>query len=158
MTHSYHPNDLLAMLREQQSLLDQLLEFGSQQLDAIRNNHVSELLAILSQKQPTLDRLLKLKGELDNHRTEIESASFWPSQSLREECRATRVVVSTLFESLIKNEAACEHELSISRDAIRSRLQTLDSGRAAANAYQSNASSMDQLRSNQPRIDFTSVG
>jgi len=158
MTHSYHPNDLLAMLREQESLLNLLLEFGSQQFDAIRNNHVSELLAILSKKQPTLDRLLKLKCEFDNHRNDIESASFWPSQSLRDECRALRTVVSTLFESLIKNEAACEHELSLSRDAIRSRLQTLDSGRAAANAYQSNAFSMDQLRANQPRIDFTSIG
>lgn len=153
MNTTFFPDDLAELLHEQSLLLEQLIEFGIQQREAIENNRMSELLAILAQKQPMLDRLGKIREQLHDVRDLIESNSFWQNSSIRSGCQIMRDQASRLFETLIEFENGCEVALAESRNQIRHRLDNLDSGRAAANAYQSQATATPS-----PRIDFSSMG
>jgi len=153
MNTTFFPNDLVELLREQSVLLEQLIEFGKQQREAIDNNRMSELLAILAHKQPQLDRLGNLREQLHNVRALIESEFFWQKASTRRDCQIMRDQAARLFETLIEFENGCEVALAESRNQIRHRLENIESGRAAANAYELQATTPPS-----PRIDFSSMG
>jgi hypothetical protein len=153
MNNSFSAEKLAELLHEQAELLEQLIEFGKQQRDAIQNARMSELLAVLGSKQPMLDRLGKLREHLHNVRTLIESPTFWPNATIRSHCQAMRDQASCSFQTLIKFESECEIALAESRDQIHLRLQSIDSGRTAANAYKAQTSVPPSSS-----IDFSSIG
>jgi len=153
MNHSFSAQDFLLLLEEQSQALEQLIQYGVQQQDAIGNDRVSELVAILAQKQPSLDHLTQLRRQLQDVRDVVESDSFWPNSAIRAQCKAKRERASQLFETLIEFENRCEVSLVASRNQTRERLLSLDTGRVAANAYQTQA-----LATPPSRIDFSSMG
>ena len=144
---------LFELLCEQVQLLDLLIESGLQQQQAIEANRMSELVAILAQKQPHLERLGDIRQTLQTQQCDIEQSGFWPDTTRRSQCRTMREQASSRFEQLIRLEQTCEQALAQSRDQIQARLQTVDSGRHAVSAYQSQASAAKP-----PRFDFSSLG
>ncbi|MGV3484042.1 MAG: flagellar export chaperone FlgN [Planctomycetaceae bacterium] len=149
----FTPDSLVDLLDEQGQLLDRLIESGDQQQQAIVANRMSELVAILAQKQPHLERLGEIRQELQRRRPEIEGDGFWRDAAVRNRCRSMQQRAAELFARLIELEGNCEHALVQSRDQIQQRLQTVDTGRHAASAYQSQSTGFTA-----PRIDFSSLG
>jgi len=144
-------DQLFDWLTEQMDLLDHLVVCGQRQCDAIATQRINELLAILGEKQPMLDRLMTLRTMIVQSQSLIQSDAFWPSAGRREQCRVLRDNVATRFQILIDLESQCETDLNTNRLSIRQQIDSLDSGRTAANAYQSQSTPS-------PRIDFTSIG
>jgi hypothetical protein len=141
------------LLREQVDVLAELLHMGGEQLEAIDAGRVSELLAVLARKQPHLERLGQIRQLLQDWRETIEEANFWPNAEQRACCQRLREQAASAFKTLIEREQACETALTASRDQIQIRLQRVDSGRTAANAYQTHATAPSGSR-----IDLSSMG
>jgi DNA anti-recombination protein RmuC len=144
-------NELWALLCEQTELLDQLVEFGTQQRQAIEANRMSELLAILGDKQPYLERLEQVRVQLQAWQPTIDQEMQWPNANVRQQCQQSRDRSAQLFTVLIDLEQACERALAESRDQIQDHLKNFESSRTAAAAYQSQAPVPS-------RTDFSSIG
>jgi flagellar biosynthesis/type III secretory pathway chaperone len=152
MTPFHSAAQFTELLNQQFELLENLIAYGEQQRTAIQESRMSELIAILAQKQPLLDRLGTIRQVLHDHQSVVEASSFWINEDARRDAQELRARAATAFETLIELERQCEVALSESRDQIRHRMESLDSGRAAANAYQS------QVTPPASRIDFSSMG
>jgi flagellar biosynthesis/type III secretory pathway chaperone len=127
-------NCMLALLTCQDELLDQLLEIGRRQLDAIENGRMSELLGLLAEKQPLVDQLADLANRLKTLRENEPSAATVADTNLAE-CRKLRQTATTSFEELFTLEQQCETLLCDRRDQIGARLQATNNALSAANAY-----------------------
>lgn len=153
MLDMFTPHAFLNLLCEQAELLERLIDSGQQQQQTIEAGRMSELVAILGQKQPRLERLGAIGQQIQERRREVEQSGFWPDESVRRQCQTMRDRAAESFEHLIQLEQRCEQALNTSREQIQQRLQTIESSRHAASAYQSHA----QLPA-PPRGDFSSVG
>jgi flagellar biosynthesis/type III secretory pathway chaperone len=147
------PEQFERLLREQGDLLGELLRIGGEQREAIEAGRVSELLSILARKQPSLERLGQIRQLLQDWRETVEETDFWPDSQLRVGCQQLRDQSASAFKALIEQEQACEAALMTSRDQIQIRLERVDSGRTAANAYQNQATTPSGSR-----VDFSSMG
>ncbi len=121
---------------EQRLLMSQLLQMARLQLDAIREERIEELLALLGQKQPLLNQLTAIRVELKQLGEQLNGESSWNADDRRESCQQMRDEASGQFEVLVRVEAECEKLLEKSKEEIRQRLETFDSGQSAAMAYQ----------------------
>ena len=153
MNDTCTPVQLESLLQHQVELLSELIQFGGEQQDAIEAGRVSELLSVLARKQPFLEQLGHVRQQLQDWREEIESGHFWSDTQCQIRCQHLRDRAAVAFKTLIESEQACETALTASRDQIQIRLQHVDSGRNAANAYQSQATAPPTSR-----VDFSSMG
>jgi len=151
MQSTFTADDLWNLLCEQAELLDQLLEFGTQQRQAIEANRMSELIAILGEKQPHIERLEQVRRQLFAWQPEIEQVLVWPDTNLRQQCQQARNRSAEKFVALIDLEQACENAVVESRAQIQDRLRNFESSRSAAAAYQSQSPAP-------ARGDFSSIG
>jgi FlgN protein len=146
-------HQFVELLSQQTELLDRLIESGRQQQLAIDASRMSELIAILAEKQPHLEQLGQIREQLHERRADIERSDFWPDSDVRQLGQTLRDRAAQAFQTLIDLEQDCEKSLSRSRDQIQLRLQSVESGRVAASAYQSQAVANVVLHA-----DFSSVG
>lgn len=121
---------------EQRMLMGELLQMARQQLDAIREERIEELLALLGPKQPLLNQLTAIRVELKQLGEQLAGDPSWAADERREACQQMRDEASNQFEVLVRVEAECEKLLEKSKEEIRQRLETFDSGQSAAAAYQ----------------------
>ncbi len=121
---------------EQRLLMGQLLQMARLQLDAIREERMEELLALLGQKQPLLNQLTSIRVELKQLGEQLNDEPSWIADDRREACQQMKDEAGSQFEVLVRVEAECEQMLEKSKEEIRQRLETFDSGQSAAMAYQ----------------------
>jgi len=141
------------ILSSQIGLLDQLIEIGQVQIQAIEHGRMSELLSLLSDKQPLLTDL----GDVA-HR--IRKLNARQSTALHEDdvcvqmCRQLKADAKNRFELLFELEQRSEALLCTNRDQIAKRLEASSHSMTAISAYQGGATGQTQGG----RLDLSSDG
>ena len=126
---------LSALITERQSILAQLLELGTRQVDVIAAGRMSELMRILAEKQDPLQRLGEISELLRETAGEDPRGRKWNSQRDRDACRQAQDDCERMHIELLAIEAQCETALNESRNAIQQELQQIDSAHQAASHY-----------------------
>jgi len=149
---SFGGESLLEILSSQIGLLDQLIEIGQVQIQAIEHGRMSELLSLLSDKQPLL-------GDLGDVARRIRDLTADHSISVQDEgyaqrCRQLKASARGRFEQLFELEQRSEALLCTSRDQIAKRLEASSHSMTAISAYQSGYTAETQGG----RLDLSSDG
>ncbi len=131
--------NLWELLNTQIGLLDQLIEMGQVQINAIENGRMSELLSLLSDKQPLLADLGDSAERIRNLTGNSSSTACDDADVQR--CRQLKDQAKQRFELLFDLEQKSETLLCTSRDQIAKRLEASSHSMTAISAYQ-NGSAM----------------
>ena len=115
--------------------LRQLRDLADRQIAAIGGGNMSELMRVLSAKQTPIAELGRIAERLRSALDDDPDRRVWESAQQRVECRQRQAECEELHLQLLAIESQCEGELQKSRDQVRSQIERMDSGRAAANQY-----------------------
>ena len=127
--------ELAQLIEARWSTLNQLLEIGSRQMEAIEGCRMSELMRLLSDKQTPLNQLIGITEQLRMAAGDDHTSRRWDNHSQRERCRQLQEETERMYLDLLAIEAECESALQQSRVTLQQRLDRVDSGQAAANGY-----------------------
>lgn len=145
--------NLLELLKLQIGLLDQLIELGHGQIQAIESERMSELLALLSDKQPLLSDLGEMAQRIRNLNDDPDSIVI-DDELYAQRCRQLKGYAQQRFEFLFDLEQKSESLLCTSRDQIAKRLEASSHSMTAISAYQNDFSE----RTQGGRLDLSSDG
>jgi flagellar biosynthesis/type III secretory pathway chaperone len=143
--------NLPELLKLQIGLLDQLIELGLGQIQAIENERMSELLALLSDKQPLLSDLSEMAQRIRNLNDDPDSIPI-DDELYAQRCRQLKGYAKQRFELLFDLEQKSESLLCTSRDQIAKRLEASSHSMTAISAYQNDFSE----RTQGARLDLSS--
>jgi hypothetical protein len=127
-------SDLIAQRR---TILEQLLEMGSRQIDVIAAGRMSELMSLLAEKQLPLRRLGEISESLRDASGEDPKGRLWESSVAREQCSRDQDKCEQLHIELLAIEAQCEVALGESRESLQQQLGRVDTAQQAATKYAS---------------------
>lgn len=144
---------LLEILSSQIGLLDQLIEIGKVQIQAIEHGRMSELLSLLSDKQPLLADLGDVAHRI-RKLTANQSTASQDDDGDVQTCRQLKANAKDRFEQLFELEQRSEALLCTSRDQIAKRLEVSSHSMTAISAYQGDATRQTQGG----RLDLSSDG
>jgi hypothetical protein len=127
--------ELSDLIETRWSILQQLLEIGSRQMEAIEGCRMGELMRLLSEKQSSLNRLATIAVEIRRAASDDPEKRSWDDESQRRRCRERQDECERVHLELLAIEAACETALQRSRASLQQRLDRVDAGQSAANRY-----------------------
>ncbi len=127
--------ELSELVDQRYDALAELLEATQLQQAAIEAGQMTELMRLLSRKQPPLNRLTAVAERIREASADDPHSRYWENEAERRRCRQRQDECEKMHVELLALEAACETQLTESRDAIGKQLAQIDAGREAANCY-----------------------
>ena len=127
--------ELSQLIETRWSILQQLLEIGGRQMEAIEGCRMGELMRLLSDKQSSLTRLAALAEQIRSAANDDPEQRIWDGESQRIRCRERQEECERVHLELLAIEAACETALQQSRASLQQRLDRVGAGQSAANGY-----------------------
>ncbi len=127
--------ELSELIAQRWSALDELLELGRLQTEAINAGQMSQLMRILSAKQAPLNRLDSIAKLIRAAADDDPTQRAWDNPSIRESCRAQQEQCDQMHLDLLAIEAACETALQENRSSLQAEILQMNASHQAAKYY-----------------------
>lgn len=128
-------SQLTELIDQRWTTLNELLNLGQLQTDAIDAGRMTDLMRILSRKQAPLNRLSELAKLLRAAADDDPTSRIWHSQEARDVCRNRQAQCDEMHLELLAIEAACESTLQQNRNSIQAEIEQLNASHQAAKKY-----------------------
>ena len=126
---------LVSLIGKKLEILEQLRDLVRRQTEIVAAGEMTALLEILAAKQNLIDRLQSLEKHLDYFREQDPDKRTWRNADDRNRCRSVSLRCEALLKEVMLVEKQCELSLQQRRDDCAERLQDLQSGSDAHDAY-----------------------
>lgn len=128
---------LLAVLDEQQRLVDQISGLARQQARLVEDSATEKLLALLGRRQQLVDRFVATQQQLGGLTEGLDERLEEVNDEKRDLIRSRLDGVSESLSAILQQDEADQKALESRRSEIGKELGSVKQGQAARNAYRS---------------------
>ena len=145
------------IMTERAVVLEQLLVVSHTQLKLVRGNDIASLLQLLARKQQFLDNLESCERALDPFRSIEAEKRKWDTDTDKDNCSVAMQKCNDLLKQILELDKTSETELAVMKDQTQARIQNMESGGRAANAYaKQDSKPYNATKISNNRFDFKS--
>ena len=126
---------LIAMLKEQDSLAQELSLLSSKQSRLIENGQSDALLSVLSVRQGIINKFVASQGKLAELLAEVQSPTSETSNSTRQQIAILVETINTKLADVMNSDKQDQDQLQIDKSRTKGQLAELDAGEKAHRAY-----------------------
>lgn len=127
------PDRVLAVLGDQQSIVDSLAGLASRQSGLIESNRTDALLALLSERQQLIDRFTASQQQLNDLSSRGTTEEANPDQ--RRQMRDMVESISTRLSEVLQLDERDQQRLEQHRDTAKSEITSIGRAAQARQAY-----------------------
>ena len=129
------PDALMALLRRQRALYEELKDLSDQQTRLIEAGQTQELLGVLAQRQQLVEQLASAHAELAPKRQRLTELADELPPPQREQLRSLVDEVQGLLQSIIEQDDRDRQQLQSAKRGVGGKLQQTVRSGSALNAY-----------------------
>lgn len=127
--------NLIAMLKEQDSLALKLGQLSSRQSELIESGRTDALLSVLSVRQGIIDKFVASQGKLASMLTEIQKPSNEVSEASRKQIASLVETINTKLAVVMDSDKQDQDRLRTDKNRTKDQIEELDAGGKAYRAY-----------------------
>ena len=126
---------LITMLKEQDSLAQELSHLSSKQSELIESGQTDALLSVLSVRQGIINKFVTSQGKLAAMLVEVQSPTKEVSDSLQKQIASLVEAINIKLADVMSSDKQDQNRLQIDKSRTKDQLAELDAGGKAHRAY-----------------------
>jgi len=129
------PENLIALLERQQTLVDQLAGLADRQAALVEQGHTDALLGLLTQRQGVIDEFTGVQADLGRFSENLERRLQSIDERRRVRIQDLLKTIGAGLAEVMERDEKDQKTLEAARHQSKRELASLDSGRQARHAY-----------------------